>query len=725
MRAILEDTKSGQVQTYEVPPPELRPGGILVRTHFSAISAGTERVKIETGEKSLLQKALARPDLVSQVLQYARTNGVRAAYQKVQARLESLATLGYSSAGTVLEVAEDVQGLRPGDRVACAGGGYANHCEINFIPQNLAVRVPDSVALDAASLTTIGAIAMQGLRQAQVAFGETVAVIGAGLVGALTIQLARAAGCRVIAIDLDPIRAKRAVELGAHLALEAGDSRLTLEILSFSRYGADAAIVTAATPSAEPLELAARILRERGRIVIVGDVGMGVSRSNMYGKELSIAMSRSYGPGRYDPQYEEEGLDYPVGYVRWTEKRNMEAFLDLLAQGSLLVAPLIERRYPVEEGARGYDDIRRNGAYTALIEYGSGRENTRTDGSGTRASGSRETSEALRVGCIGAGSFARSIIFPALQADKHVVLQSVATASGVAAESARRSYRFLQAETPSHLLEDSCVDAVFVLSRHDSHASYVVQAIKSGRPVFVEKPLATDWQQLQAIQEAYQGRLERGELPFVMVGFNRRFAPASELIRQFFAGRREQMLIQVRINAGYQPKGHWTHDHGGRIVGELCHFVDWARSIIAVPIRSVTALALPDGTRYHQDNVTATLTFEDGSLAVLTYLANGNANMPKESYEVFCEGRSAQLNDFRTLTLADSRKAQKHQLHHDKGHCAEVQKTLQAMRSGSPSPIPFEELVEVTETVFAIQKAIAKADPMTVGSRLLHPILAS
>src|SRR5713226_4518461 len=369
MLALLTDRKSGEVSTYNVPAPELRPGGILVRTEYSAISAGTERATLELSAKSLLAKAKARPDLVKQVIEYARQNGVKAAYEKVHAKLDTLTTLGYSCAGEVISVGDGVHEFRVGDRVACGGGTYANHAEINFVPRNLAVPVPSQVSSVAASLTTIGAIALQGVRQAEVGIGETVAVIGAGLVGVLTIQILRAAGCRVVAVDLSPLRAKRAAEFGAHLAVAADDPALASSIKEFSRYGVDAAILTAASDSAEPVEMAAKILRDRGRISVVGVVGIGASRSNMYAKELSLALSRSYGPGRYDPQYEEEGIDYPIGYVRWTEKRNMEAFLELLASGAINVTPFLERRCSVEQGGAAYRELKDTGAYTVLLEY--------------------------------------------------------------------------------------------------------------------------------------------------------------------------------------------------------------------------------------------------------------------------------------------------------------------------------------------------------------------
>jgi predicted dehydrogenase/threonine dehydrogenase-like Zn-dependent dehydrogenase len=712
MQALLEDMKSGEILTCEVPIPELRPGGLLVSTRYSAISTGTERVKVEMGAKSLVQKALARPDLVKQVLEHAQQNGVRAAYQKVQARLDTYTTMGYSAAGVVLRVADDVSEFRPGDRVACAGAGCANHCQVNFIPRNLAVKVPDRVSLEAASLTTIGAIALQGLRQAQVAVGECIAVIGAGLVGVLAIQLARASGCRVLAIDLDADRASRAVEFGAHLSLTAGDARIPAVVQEFSRYGVDAAIITAATSSSEPLELAARILRDRGRVVVVGDVGMGVSRAPLYAKELSILMSRSYGPGRYDPEYEEHGHDYPIGYVRWTERRNMEAFLDLLAEGTLDLTRLLEHRVPIQEGPRAYDELRKNGAYTVILEFANLPE-APADRPRKVPLTCRLKTDILRVGCIGAGGFARSTIFPALRAGDRVVLQSVASASGIAAESARRAFGFRQATTTEELQEDPDVDAVFVVSRHDSHAGYAARALAAGKHVFVEKPLAVTPEQLGAIEQAHAAWIERREAPpCLMVGFNRRFAPATDEVRRFFTGRREPMFVHIRVNAGYQPPDHWVHADGGRIIGELCHFVDWARAVVASPISEVSACGLPNGARYHCDNLAVTLRFADGSLANLLYLANGDPGVPKEYFEVFCEGAVARLEDFRGLALSRSGKSSTKRSRQDKGHRCEIECTVQAMRNAAPAPIPFDELLEVTRATFAVHESLATGQPI-------------
>lgn len=717
MKAILEDLRSGKVMAYEVPQPELRRGGILVQTAFSAISSGTERAKIEAGEKSLVGKAMARPELVRQVIDFARSEGVKAAYQRVQSRLDSLSSLGYSCSGIVMAAGEGVHEFQPGDRVACGGGGYATHSAINFVPKKLAVKVPHTVGLDAAALTTIGAIAMQGLRQATAGFGETVAVIGAGLVGVLTIQLAKAAGCRVIAIDLDPERVERAVKFGADLGLQSNDNRAALAVKEFTYFGADVVIITAATHSSEPIELAAAIARDRGRIVIVGDVGLGVSRSNVYMKELSVTLSRSYGPGRYDVDYEEGGMDYPVGYVRWTENRNMEAFVNFLAARRIDVAALIEKRYPVEEADHAYAAIRESGLYTALIDYAASEQAPENVSVPAMIHPKRSSGE-FKIGCIGAGSFARNIIFPALRNRKGVVLESVATGSGIGAQSACKSFGFSKAQTASDLLQTNETDGVFVLSRHDTHSRYVVAALTSHKAVFVEKPLAVMQEQLEEIRCAYEAAKCQGYSPFLMVGFNRRFAPMTQKLHDFFAKRQEPMLINLRVNAGYLPLDHWTQhkEDGGRIIGEFCHFVDWARFVVNKPIQTVTARALPDGSRYNRDNIAATLSFLDGSIASLIYVANGDKSVPKEYFEVFCEGGVGIINDFCTLELSGNGKTASIKGRRDKGHNRELELTVEAMRSGNPSPIPFEQLLEVTNACFAVHRSICTGQPVSLMS---------
>jgi predicted dehydrogenase len=467
----------------------------------------------------------------------------------------------------------------------------------------------------------------------------------------------------------------------------------------------DAALITAATKSAEPLELAARLLRDRGRISVIGDVGMGVSRANMYRKEISLAMSRSYGPGRYDAHYEEGGQDYPIGFVRWTEKRNMEAFLDLLSAGALQIEPLLAHRFAVEEGSKAYAAVEA-GAYTGIIDY-------HAPGDGllaalpVRAPQPRPIDK-LRVGCIGAGGFARGIVFPLLRSSAGLVLESVATSTGAAAASARTGFGFTIAESPSSLLDNPNVDAVFILTRHNSHGAYVKSALERGKRVFVEKPLAVNGEQLEMVRGAYAKALAENQSPFLMVGFNRRFSPLTEKLMHFFTNRTEPMLVHIRCNAGFIPRDSWIQDpeNGGRIIGELCHFLDWARAVVGCPMQTVTAAALPDAGRYSRDNLSAAISFRDGSLANLLYLANGDRAVAKEYFEVFCGGGIARMDDFKTLSLSRDGKTETFKGGRDKGHRREMELTIEAMEQGKDAPIPFAELLEVTEAAFAVEEAI-------------------
>ncbi len=496
--------------------------------------------------------------------------------------------------------------------------------------------------------------------------------------------------------------------MGAHLGLSTNDPGLEGSVTSFSRYGVDAVVVTAATKSAEPLELAAKLLRDRGRISVVGDVGMGVSRAQMYRKEISLSMSRSYGPGRYDPGYEEGGHDYPIGFVRWTEKRNMEAFLDLLSSGAIQVDPLLAQVFAVEKGEEAYAAVEA-GAYTGIIDY-----HAPTDGraiakpSVAVATPRPRTTGKLRVGCIGAGGFARGIVFPHLRSSPIVELASVATSTGAAATSAQSGFGFQTAESPSELIANPNVDAAFILTRHDSHAEYVRAALDAGKCVFVEKPLAVNREQLEIVRTAYARALAEGRSPLLMVGFNRRFAPLTEKVRSFFAGRSEAMLVHIRCNAGFIPRESWIQEpgQGGRIVGELCHFVDWARAVVGCPVRTVSAIVLPDAGRYSHDNVSVTIGFEDGSVANLLYVANGDRTVGKEYFEVFCGGGIARIDDFKTLVLSRNGKTETVKGGRDKGHRKELELTLEAMKQAKSAPVDFEELVEVTAATFAIEEAI-------------------
>ncbi len=713
MKQVTQVQRSGELRVSDIPPPLLQPGGVLVQTEFSLVSAGTERAKVQTAQLSLLGKARARPDQVRQVLENAHQQGVAATYRKVLNRLEALEPLGYSCAGQVIAVGAEAREFQIGARVACAGGGYANHAEVNFIPSNLCVHVPDNVTLDAAAFTTVGAIALQGVRQAEVRIGEAVVVVGLGLVGLLTTQLLNAAGCVVIGFDLNAERCRRAEALGC--AFAANEKQVLHDRVQqlTTGYGADAIILTAATKSNEPIELAGALAREKGRVVIVGDVGLGVPRAPYYNKELDVRLSRSYGPGRYDPDYEEQGNDYPYGYVRWTERRNMQAFLELVSRGSVQVAPLITHRFSIDEAARAYDLIegKLGEPYLGVVlEYPTHKTEQGTNGERPITLVKAEThstlpsSSRVTLGVIGAGNFARDMLLPALRALPNVTLDTVVTHSGLSARSVADQFGFTRCDSePQAILENPDINAVLIATRHDSHAALAASALRAGKAVFVEKPLALNEAQLELVLDAYND----APSPLLMVGFNRRFAPFTSELRNLFTPRAQPLVIHYRANAGKIPLTHWTQDKyqgGGRILGEVCHFVDWVQALVGARPIQVYARALPNGGVYNDDNVVITITYQDGSIGTILYAANGDKQMGKERIEVFGGGRMAVLDDWRTLTLGDGAKTKSHKarMNQDKGHAAELRAFVDAVIKSGSAPIPMRELVDTTRVTFAV-----------------------
>lgn len=736
MRQVTQNQKTGEVRVEQTPRPALRARGVLVQTAFSLVSAGTERSKVELARKSLLGKARARPEQVKKVLAAVRDQGIVDTYRRVTNRLAALEPLGYSCSGTVTAVGEGVPDLRVGDRVACGGGGYANHAEVNFVPRNLCARVPERsvVAEDAlmegAAFATVGAIAMQGVRQAALAIGETAAVVGLGLIGLLTVQIVKAAGCVVVGFDPDERRRRLARDLGCDaVAGSAGELAALAQQVS-DGIGADAVLVTAASSGSGPVELAARVARDRGRVVVVGAVRLDLPRQPFYDKELDLRLSRSYGPGRYDPAYEEHGHDYPVGYVRWTEQRNMASFVRLVATGALRTAPLVTHRYPIADAESAYSLITRGTQpYLGVVISYAG------EGEALAAPAPPEPPAVVsapaaprallspprplvRIALVGAGSFAQNVLLPALQADPNVRLATVVTSSGLAAASVARRFGFARsAGDPEEVFGDPEVDAVVVATRHDSHARLAAAALRAGKAVFVEKPLAIDLPQLDELAAA-RAAAPRGD---VMVGFNRRFAPATAAVRAWMRPVPEPLVLTYRVNAGYIPRTHWVQDPavgGGRLVGEGCHFLDLLVDLAGSAPATVSASALPDSGRYAEDNFVVRVAFANGSLGVLTYVACGSTAAGKERLEVFGGGRTAVIDDFRRAHLAlGEEKTTKGGTfaRQDKGHAAEVAAFLAAVRSGGPSPVPFAESVRTMQLTFAAQESIRLGRPVPLA----------
>jgi len=710
MLQAIQYQKTGELQVKELPAPELKPRMIIVRTAASLISAGTERTSVSTAQASTLQKIRTRPDLVRQVVDMARKEGWWSTYEKVRTKLDSYKALGYAAAGEV--VASLCDEFRPGDRVACAGGGYASHAEIIAVPRNLANKIPDGVSYDEAAFTTLGAIALQGVRQAKISIGESVAVIGLGLLGQLTVQLLKAAGCRVIGLDINEGQFALAREFGIDaLALSTHDALPGIE--SFSRgVGVDAVIITAGTSSNAPMELAIKAARKRGRIVVVGAIGMDIPREGFYEKELEITIACSYGPGRYDPMYEEEGIDYPVGYVRWTEGRNMQAVLDLIATGHLNIERMITHRIPIQEASRAYDLItgKTQEPYIGILLTYPNRgaealeKTVRLKSEGIGSAGD------VGVGFIGAGSFAQSYLIPPAQ-QRGARLVGVMTSTSVNARSVAEKFGFGEASTDAErLLSHPDIHALFIATRHDTHGDYVARALRAGKQVFVEKPLAISRRELEIIDEIVRSGKDR-----LMVGFNRRFSDAVRAIRKHFDRVSEPLVITYRVNAGYIPIEHWVQleAQGGRIVGEGCHFIDTMQYLTggARPV-SVYAAAIgsPNVRARNADSVSITVRFSDGSVGTLLYLANGDASIPKEHIEVFGGGSTAIMDNFRKVTTARGRKVSTVSFNGDKGHAEEVRMTLDAMKTGAPMPIDYESLRATTLATFAAIESLESGE---------------
>lgn len=736
MKQLLQNLRTGKTAIIEVPIPSVKPNTALVQTAASLVSAGTERMVVEFAEKSLLGKVRSRPDLARQLLEKARREGLITAIEAAFNRLDQPMSLGYSSAGTIVALGEGLQGFTLGQRVACAGGGYAVHAEYSVIPKNLMVSIPEAVSFEEAAFTTLGAIALHGFHLAEVQLGESVVVIGLGLLGLLTVMLAQSAGCHVMGVDLDEQRVALARQIGAEAILR-NQAEEASQAFTKGR-GADAILICADTHSSDPVKLAGIIARDRARVIVVGAVGLNIPRKTYYAKELTLLNSRSYGPGRYDPAYEEKGQDYPIGYVRWTETRNMEAFLDLLASRRIDVTPLISHRFPIEQAEQAYNLItgKVKEPYLGILltyntEKSSWSESTTvitTADITTRrdlVSQAVQPVERVRLGVLGAGNFALLVILPVLRSIPDIELVGIASGSGASAQHAAHKFGFRYATSQeSQILDDSAINTIAILTRHHLHASQVLAALSRGKHVFCEKPLALKEAELDEIEKALGFKSDQAHAttyPLLMVGFNRRFAPLALRLAGFLKERSEPMVVQYRVNAGYIPATHWIQDPeqgGGRIIGEVCHFIDFLTFLTGcVPI-SVHAAVLPDLGRYKEDNVLLTFTYPDGSIGSISYLATGDKAFPKERIEVFCGGRVAVLDDFRELNLVYQGKTQriKSRLRQDKGHRREWEAFVRAITAGGNAPIPYEHLFGVTRATFAAVQAVRRKETIVISS---------
>ena len=714
MKQILQDMSSGITSVVECPAPVLQSNSLKIVTNVSLISAGTERMLVGFGKASYIDKARQQPEKVKMVLDKVVTDGLVTTFDAVKSKLSQPLTLGYSNVGVVQETAPDVLGFKVGDRVVSNGA----HADVVAVKKNLCALIPDQVANESAVFAVVGSIGLQGVRLAQPTLGESFVVIGAGLIGLLTVQILRANGCRVLAIDFDQNKLSLAAQFGAEICNPDSGEDVLVHAGSFSRgRGVDGVIITASTQSNDPVKQAAQMCRQRGRIVLVGVVGLNLDRGDFYEKEISFQVSCSYGPGRYDPSYEEAGNDYPIGHVRWTEQRNFEAFLDMLAVGLIDVKPLISARFDFTNAISAYDELTSNGsALGILLEYKSA-----TSERLSRSIELVKTYESLPgtpvLGFIGAGNYASRILIPAFKSAGGK-LNTLVTANGINSVIHGRKAGFLNASTDvDSMLDEPAINTVVIATQHNSHAKYVTDSLNSGKNVWVEKPLALDRESLVSIETAYKNAYSKSENsksgPQLMVGFNRRFSPQVQKMYSLLSNLDAPKSVIITVNAGFIPKEHWTQDPvkgGGRIIGECCHFIDLMRFLVGAKITSINGQAMVSNSSRETmlDRSSITLGFEDGSFGTILYLANGAANFPKERIEVFAEGKVLQLDNFRKLKGFGWKNFKKMNLwSQDKGQTACALAFIEALKSGVPC-IPIDEIFEVAHATIEANDILLK-----------------
>lgn len=708
MKQILQNLNSGETILENVPCPRNPSGNLLIKTSTSLVSAGTERMLVDFGKANVIDKARQQPDKVRMVLDKIKTDGLVPTVEAVRNKLDQPLPLGYCNVGTIMEMGSNVDEFSLGDRIASNG----KHAEVVSVPRNLCAKIPDNVTDEEASFTVIGAIALQGIRLAQPTLGEAFVVTGLGLIGLVTVQLLRAHGCRVLGIDFDPEKLEIARNFGAETVdLSAGQDPIA-EAAAFSRgRGVDGVIITASTKSNEPVHQAAEMCRKRGRVILVGVVGLELSRADFFEKELTFQVSCSYGPGRYDPHYEEGGQDYPVGFVRWTEQRNFEAILDMLADGRLNVKPLISHRFGLDNIDDAYKLVGGKEKSLGIVLQYSTNKSGHEENIKQRVikySNSVAKSSKATIGFIGSGSYATGVLIPAFS-KTDATLKSVASSTGISGVHAAKKFGFAESTTDTEaLIADPSINTVVITTRHNSHAHFVCAALKAGKHVFVEKPLTLTRDELKEVESVYTDVVADGQGPLIMVGFNRRFAPQVIKMKSLLSTVNEPMSFVMTINAGQIPADHWTQDlsvGGGRIIGEGCHFIDLLRFLTDSPISGIQAAMIgkTPGAQIQDDKVTFTLLFENGSFGTVHYLANGHKLFPKERLEVFCAGRVLQLDNYRAMKGYGWSNFNKMNLfRQDKGNTACAAAFVNAITKGEVSPIPFEELVEVTNVSFDI-----------------------
>jgi len=709
MRQILQSLKTGDLELMDVPCPSLKAGHVLIRSRASLLSAGTERMMLDFGKANWLNKARQQPDKVKQTIDKIRTDGLFSTIEAIQAKLDKSIPLGYCNSGVVVETGNNVTGFSVGDRIA----SNCSHAEMVCAPVNLSSRIPGNVNDAQAAFTVVSAIGLNGIRLAQPTMGETFVVTGLGLIGQIVVQLLHAHGCRVLGIDPDPGKLEIARSFGVETVDVSRGEDPVAAALAFSRgVGVDGVIITASTKSNQPVHQAALMCRKRGRIVLTGVIGLQLSRADFYEKELSFQVSCSYGPGRYDAQYEQKGHDYPIGFVRWTEQRNFQAVLDAMASGALNVEALISHRFPFDEAHKAYQLLHSKEAYLGILfDYSTDSEHSINKLKSTNVLIEQTNNVAIEakkpvVGMIGAGSYATRILLPALK-DFKANLDAIVSSGGANAAQFGKKFGFREAcSNAESIFQNQDINVAVIATQHGSHAQYVNQALKHGKHVFVEKPLCMTLEELQQIEESYNTE------QLLMIGFNRRFSSFTQKMKSLLDSVREPKCFIMTVNAGDIPASHWTQDKkdgGGRIIGEACHFVDLLRFLAGSQISSFTVAKIGNSGSESilDDKSTITLAFEDGSMGTIHYLANGHKSFPKERLEVFCAGRVLQLDNFRKLQgFGWPGFSKMKSWKQDKGNLACMHSFLTAVQDGKPSPIPYSEIMEVSRVTIEIAQSL-------------------
>lgn len=702
--------KAGAVVVHEVPAPQVSPKNLLVRVWHSCISVGTEVAGVSNSALPLYRRALKQREHAKRVFEIMRDQGVTRTLNRVLGILNAGLPTGYSAAGEVIDVGSEVSAFSVGDLVACAGGGIANHAEFIDVPVNLCAKVPSGVSTELASTVTLGAIALQGVRRANPTLGETIAVIGLGVLGQLTAQLLRVNGCRVIGIDINGERVRLATENGMDFGIDPTANNFVEQVHRVTDgFGADAVIITAASSSSTIVSEAMQACRKKGRVVLVGDVGLNLQRSDFYKKELDFLISCSYGPGRYDATYEEGGQDYPLPWVRWTENRNMEAYLGLLAKRQISIPTLGIVKYSIDEAPQAYEALKSGGqrSLVVILEY----PERETRPAHTISLKARTATEGkIRVGIVGVGNFAATTHLPNLARLKdrfalHVVLSRTGANARAIAEQFGAAYATTDFD---QLLSDDAIDLVIIATRHDLHGSMVLKALHAGKDVFVEKPLTLDPADLDQLRVFYETQTNP---PLLMTGYNRRFSPAIKRAREILQDRIAPMIVNYRMNAGYLPPDHWVHspEGGGRNLGEACHIYDLFNFLTGSTVRAIQAASIsPTGKQYFKnDNFVATISYEDGSVCTLTYTALGSKSHPKETMEIFCDGKVLSMIDYKSLTVAGSKLRGWKSLTQQKGHLEELEAAAGSLRNQSEWPISLDEQLEAARVAFEVERQIS------------------